>query len=227
MSRSQRYAQILASGHFDTAIKPSPHDDTRLAPGQLEDFLRKHTVRLRGWPLPFMDGQQPVQRHGNWISQEYAGPRHQEAWRLFTSGQFLHRRVLVSDLVDGNELTADAAGATGSVVLWDVLLYAVELVELAARFATDLACDDVTIDLDLANIEGRQLVSGDWARELHGPYLIHTDRLKARRRVTTVDLLADSRGVAVRVVQDLLGQFGLNLPDQVLMDWQEQVFHRR
>ncbi len=77
-----------------------------------------------------MDGQQPVVRHGTYISQDYTGPRHREAWRLFTSGQFLHRRVLVSDLVGSAELTADTPGATGSVVVWDVLLYAVELTEL-------------------------------------------------------------------------------------------------
>jgi hypothetical protein len=226
MNTSSTYDQILASGHFDAGIKPGPHDATRLTPGQLEDFLRRHTVRMRGWPLPFIDSHQPVRRHGTWISQEYAGLRHKEAWRLFTSGQFLHRRVLVSDLVDHGELAANATGATGSVVVWDVLLYAVELVELAARFATDLACDHVTINFDLANIEGRQLISGEWARELYGPYIISTDRLEARRRVTTSDLLADPRGVAVSIAQDLLGQFGLNVPEQVLMDWQEQTFRR-
>lgn len=227
MSTPPSNAEILGSGHFDAALKPGPHDPRRLAPGQLEDFLRSHTVRMRGWPVPFMDEQQPVGRHGTWISQEYTGPRHQEAWRLFTSGQFLHRRVLVSDLVDSPDLTPDAPGATGSVVVWDVLLYAVELTELAARFATDLASDDVTIALDLVKIEGRQLVSGDWARDLFGPYVISTDRLEAQQSVSTVSLIADPRGLAISIVQDLLGQFGLNLPDQVLMDWQEQVFQRR
>ena len=227
MSASPTYASIVASGHFDAGIKPGPYDDSRLAPAQLEDFLHRHTVRMRGWPLPYMDGQQPVRRYGTWIGQEYAGRRHQEAWRLFTSGHFLHRRVLVSDLVDDHELAADAHGATGSVVVWDVLLYAVELVELAARFATDLACDDVSIELGLANIDGRQLISGKWERELHGPYLVAANRLQARARVTSVDVLGNPRGIAVSIVQNLLGQFGLNVADQVLMDWQEETLQRR
>jgi hypothetical protein len=134
---------------------------------------------------------------------------------------------LVTDLVDRHGLTADAPGVTGSVVVCDVLLYTVELVELAARFATDLACDDVSIDVDLANIQGRQLISGEWTRELYGPNLVSTDGPEARRRMTTTNLLADPRGVAVSIVQDLLGQFGLNEPDQVLMDWQEQTFRGR
>ena len=227
MNSTQPQSVILNLGHFDAAIRPTPHDSNRLSPAQLEDFLRSHAVRLRGWPLPFIDGPQPIGRHGKWISQEYTGQRHQEAWRLFTSGHFLHRRTLVSDLVNGPELAADAPGATGTVVVWDVLLYAVELAELAARFGTDLVCDDIDIKLDLVGIGGRQLVSGDWARELYGPYIISVDRLNANRSASTVDLLANPRGVAISIVQDLLGQFGLDLPDQVLMDWQEQIFQRR
>ncbi|RYB88332.1 hypothetical protein EUA06_21490 [Nocardioides glacieisoli] len=226
MSTSNTQLEISSAGHFDAAIRPAPHDARRIPPAHLVDFLRKHTVRMRGWPVPFMDGGQPVHRHGNWIGQEYEDGRHKEAWRLFTSGQFLHRRVLVSDLVQDQQLAADQASATGSVVVWDVLLYTVELVELAARIATDLRCDTVTVNLNLVNIEGRQLVSGDWSRELHGPYLVNSGRLLAQRLLTTTSLLADPRGIAVSLTQDLLGQFGVDVPGQVLMDWQEKTFNR-
>lgn len=226
VSTSNTHASISSDGHFDAAIRPAPHDESRIPPAHLVDFLRKHAVRMRGWPVPFMDGEQRLHRHGNWIGQEYEDGRHKEAWRLFTSGHFLHRRVLVSDLVNDQQLAADQASATGSVVVWDVLLYAVELVELAARIATDLRCDTVTIDLSLVNIKGRQLVSGDWSRELHGPYVVSSDRLSAQRRVTSTSLLADPRGIAVSLTQALLGQFGVDIPDQVLMDWQEKTFNR-
>jgi hypothetical protein len=226
VTASAVYDKIVAAGHFDASIRPGPYDANRIAPAQLLEFLRKHVVRMRGWLLPFMDGHEPVRRYGAWIGQEYEGPHHREAWRLFTSGHFVHRRALVSDLVDQQDLAADAAGATGSVVVWDVLLYAVELVELAARFATDLCCDNMTIDLDLVNIEGRQLVSGDWSRELYGPYFVHTNRIRAERRLTSTTLLADPRDAAVALAQDLLGQFGVDVPAPVLMDWQEKTFKR-
>lgn len=225
MTASSTYASILAAGHFDAAIRPAPYDTTRLAPPQLDEFLRKHTVRMRGWPVPFMDGEQPVHRHGSWIGQEYDGPRHREAWRLFTSGQFLHRRVFVSDLVDEQQLAA-VHTAAGSVVVWDVLLYAVELVELAARFATDLRCETVTIDLNLVNVQNRELVAGDWSRELLGSYIVSSDQLRAQRLVTSTALLADPRGVGVSLTQDVIGQFGVGVPDQVLIDWQEKTFNR-
>jgi hypothetical protein len=168
-----------------------------------------------------------LRRFGNWIGQDHSSERHKEAWRLFTSGQFLHRRALVSDLVRTPEMAADATGATGSVVVWDVLLYAVEVVELAARFTTNLACDEAEVSLNLVNVDGRQLVSGDWARELFGPYIVHAARLESRRELQTPELLAAPREVAVGLTQRLLGQFGVDIPDQVLMDWQEKTFDRR
>jgi hypothetical protein len=227
MTVSTVYAEIARGGYFDAAVRPGPYDAARIPPEQLEYFLRKHTVRMRGWPVPYVDDREPVHRHGHWIGQEHSSGRHKEAWRLTTSGQFLHRRAFVSDLVDAQEPAADANGATGSVVVWDVLLYAVELVELAARFATDLACHDVKVSLHLVNVEGRQLVSGDWARELYGPYIVHAARLDARREVLTAELLAEPREVAVRLTQELIGQFGVDIPDQALMDWQEKTFNRR
>jgi hypothetical protein len=227
MTATETFAAIMAAGHFDAAVRPGPHDESRILPSQLDDFMRRNTVRLRGWPVPFIDNHYPVSRHGSWIGQEHASPRHQEAWRLFTSGQFLHRRVMVSDLVKQGDLAPQVSSATGSVVVWDVLLYAVELVELAARFCTDLDTTEVAIELGLVNIAGRELVSGAWERELHGPYLIEANRLDAKRRVTSLELLGDTRGIAVSIVQKLLGHFGLNIPDQVLIDWQEQVFTRR
>jgi hypothetical protein len=52
-----------------------------------------------------------------------------EAWRLCTSGQLLHRRVLATDLRESAELAPDAVGAAGAVAVWDVLLYLVEVAE--------------------------------------------------------------------------------------------------
>lgn len=182
---------------------------------------------MRGWPVPYIDNHYPVSRHGAWIGQEHESPHHREAWRLFTSGQFLHRRVLVSDLSSQADLAPQVQAATGSVVVWDVLLYSVEILELAARFCTDLGVDEISVDLTLVNIAGRELVSGAWERELHGPYLIQANSLKARRRLAAGELLADPRGIAVSFTQSLCGSFGLNVPDQVYMDWQEQVFSGR
>jgi hypothetical protein len=85
---------------------------------------------------------------------------------MFTSGQFLHRRLLATDLRDAQDLKPNAAAATGAVAVWDVLLYMVEVAEFGARMATALGLDQVTFDVGLDGIAGRQLISGDFCREL-------------------------------------------------------------
>jgi hypothetical protein len=43
--------------------------------------------------------------------------------------------------------------------------------------------------------------------------------------VDSARLIASPRQVGVTLAQLLLQQFGLDLQDQILMDWQEQIFH--
>jgi len=115
------------------------------------------------------------------------------------------------------------SAATGAVALWDVLFYLVEVAEFGARLATSLSVDSVAFDVAIAGVNGRELVSGDFKRELHGPYLAAAERFDSTTVVDAAALLEDARGVGVGLAQQLLQQFGLDLPDQVLLDWQAQV----
>ncbi|WP_109474816.1 helix-turn-helix domain-containing protein [Ornithinimicrobium cavernae] len=224
---SQVMADILAAGHTDVAVRPAAFDAGRVDPAKLERFLLDHTVRLRGWPVPFVDDGAGRHRYPGAVGQDIE-PRvvpHSEAWRLCTSGQFLHRRVLVSDLRHLEQAQPTDPSSTGVVVVWDVLLYMVEVAELGARMATALEVDHVAFDVTLSGIANRELVSGDWQRELHGPYRMASNELETQLGVSTTRLVADTRTVGVELAQGLLRQFGLGVPDQVLFDWQEQVFH--
>lgn len=224
-SPSEALQQMLSNAYSDVAIRPGPFDANRLAPARLTTFLEEHTVRLRGWPVPYIDHRIPVESHGRWIGQtvEPHTVPHAEAWRLDTSGQFLHRRVLATDLRISPELEPYDDQATGAVAVWDVLLYFVEIAELGARFAETLGCEVVTFDLSLEGIAGRQLVSGDSRRELHASYLVAANSLSASRIIQTTDLIGSPRETGVNLTQDILGQFGLQLPDSVLMDWQDKI----
>jgi len=143
---------------------------------------------------------------------------------MFTSGQFLHRRLLASDLRDAQSLKADAPGATGSVAIWDVLLDIVEVAEFGARMATAMGLDQVTFDVALDGIAGRQLITGVFERDLPGHYIATGNRFEATETVELGNLLADPAAVGVQLAQRILLQFGLNTPDAVLYDWQEGTF---
>jgi hypothetical protein len=136
---------------------------------------------------------------------------------MCTSGQFLQRRVLTTDLVTDNaELRPDSDDATGAVAVWDVLLYAVEVAEFGANVAQSLNLDSVTLRMSMNGIAGRELISGDWKRELHGPYTFAGNTISSERGFSSTDLLTKAREAGVDVSQDLLRPFGLDIPDQVL-----------
>lgn len=220
---------ITVPAYTDVAIRPSPYLETRLRHDQLVGFITEHSVRLRGWPVPMIDSRRDLRRHGAWVGQDLQAEvvPHVEAWRMFTSGQFLHRRIVATDLRDSVELRPEATGATGAIAVWDVLLYMVEVAELGARIATDLSVDTVTFDVSLDRIAGRELVSGDWRRELYGPFMTSADRFAGSLGVDVANLLATPRDVGVDLTQQLLRQFGVDIPDKVLADWQAQVIDRR
>lgn len=216
---------VLSQGHTDVAVRPTAYSSGRVLPVDLESFVSSNSVRLRGWPVPFVDYQTPTARHGAWAGQdiESQGVRDQEAWRICGSGQFLHRRVLATDLSDSAELKATDPSATGAVAVWDVLLYMVEVAEFGARMATALDVASVSFDLALAGIADRQLIAGDRTRELSKRHIIAADRLDAHVVVDSSRLLAETRQVGVELAQQLLQQFGMNAPDKVLYDYQDGI----
>lgn len=220
--------RILGSGHLDVAMRPGPFDPDRVSPAGLETLVVGNAVRLRGWPLPFIDHKIPIARHGAWIGQDIE-PRvvpHCEAWRVCTSGQVLHRRVLASDMRESDQLLPDAPGASGAVAVWDVLLYLVEVAELAARLATTLECETIAIHISLGGIAGRQLISGERRRPIRSNYFVSADRLEASEVISSTSLITSPRAVGIALSQQLFRQFGADLSDQVLDDYQAQVFGR-
>ncbi|MCD2107003.1 ATP-binding protein [Rhodococcus erythropolis] len=215
-----------AFAYTDVAVRPGIYNSERLSPDVLEPTLIDHVVRLRGWPVPMVDLRDPLNRHGTWIGQDISAQivDHEEAWRLFTSAQFLHRRVLTTDLnSDRPELTATHADATGAVAVWDVLLYMVEIAEFAARWVTTLECDTVTFEIALNNVAGRQLISGDRKREVPSNLIIKSAQVLASHTIATAQLLANTRGTGVDLAQQILRQFGAAISDQVLLDYQAEI----
>ena len=214
--------------YTSVSVRPGPHEADRISPSQLETFAATNAVRLRGWPVPMVSNREVVAHHGTWIGQDLQAEivPHLEAWRLFTSGHFLQRRVIATDLRDAAELKSGAPEATGAVAVWDILLYLVEVAELGARYATALGAETVTIDVVLKNIAGRELISGDWKRELHGPHITQADALTARVVHPTPALLAAPRAVGVDLTQQILRKFGLEVADKILMEWQDSVLDK-
>lgn len=217
---SKTMSELLELGHFDVSVRPTEYAKARVSVPDLANLVTTNTVRLRGWPVPYVDGSVLLRRPTSVGEDiEPTGVPHMEAWRMCASGQFLHRRVLTPELRQWEQAQPSVA-VDGVVVLWEVLFYLVEVAELGARMATSLETAAMTFDVSVQNIANRELVSGDWSRELHGPYVNASDELEHTLDVTTSRLVAEPRTVGVELGQAILQQFGLGVPDQVLLDWQ-------
>lgn len=219
---------VTTPAYTNVSVRPGPYKADRISPSQLETFATTQAVRLRGWPVPMVSNRDDVAHHGNWIGQDLQAEivPHLEAWRLFTSGQFLQRRVIATDMRDATELKPEAPDATGAVAVWDILLYLVEVAELGARYAAALRAETVTFEVILENIAGRELISGDWERELHGRYITRAVAMTARAVHPTPALLAAPRAVGVDLSQQILRKFGLEVTDKLLMEWQDGVLDK-
>lgn len=61
-------------------------------------------------------------------------------------------------------------------------------------------------------------------RDLHGRYVIPSESVDATRSFSAARLLAEPRAVGVELAQEMFTSMGLHVQDQVLLDWQAQVF---
>ncbi|GEM_PF-698168 len=220
---------IVTAAYTDIAIRPGPYQADRIERRALESFITQHAVSMRGWPVPMISTRHQVQHLSQWIRQDMhaAVVPHAEAWRLFTSGQFLQRRIVATDLRDAGDLRPVAPGASGAIAIWDVLLYLVEVAELGARIATAIGANTVTFDIALRNVAGRELISGDLRRRSARTHVTHEPRLSATAQFALTDLIAQPRQRGVDLAQLLLQQFGADITDQTLLDWQAQIFDGR
>ncbi|TCJ00806.1 RNA-binding domain-containing protein [Aeromicrobium sp. IC_218] len=210
---------------FDVAIRPLPYERERLQAGDLLEFIERRAVSMRGWPVPFIDARRGIARHDSWIGQDIEGRNvpHLEAWRFFQSGQFLQRRAIATDLRKLDDVESTAPGATGVVAVWDVLLYLVEVAELGARLTTSLDVESIEFEVHLEGVGGRELVS-DWRRPIFGPYVASSQAFSTRLTVPAAELVTSPRQAGVNLAQGILQKFGLNVPDQVYLDQQAEIF---
>lgn len=220
---------LTSPAYTDIAIRPGPFKADRINRGALESFITQHAVSMRGWPVPMVSTRHPVEHLSQWIRQDIQATvvPHAEAWRLFTSGQFMQRRVVATDLRDAEELRPETPGATGAVAVWDILLYLVEVAELGTRIATAVGAETVTFNIALRNVAGRELISGDVRRRSARTYVTHATDLVATAQLSLTDLIAEPRHSGVDLAQLLLQQFGTDIDDQTLLDWQAQIFDGR
>ncbi|WP_280314731.1 AlbA family DNA-binding domain-containing protein [Nocardia wallacei] len=199
--------------YWDVAIRPLPYDPERISRDTLNPIIAQSTVRLRGWPFPYMD--QNVQNWQDAIGCDVVSRNslHEEQWRFFTSGQFLHRRILLADLENRTDV----------VRVWEILFPLTEVVELAGRLATAMATPKtIAIEACLHGVAGRTLISDEPRRRLFDDYHTQDNVLTSTLEVTVAELVADARQLGVTMAKKIFQGFGFTPSDTVMSEYQHE-----
>lgn len=220
--------KIGQAGHWQVAIQPVGYIPGRVPYGELEPIISGAVVRLRGWPVPFIDTRQSVLRGRDWVGQDIDGGivAQYEAWRFFTSGQFRHLRAVSADWRKGAEQTAAPRGFTSVIEVWEILYYVTEVYELAARLALTAAGAEVmTAHVELHGLAGRALVMGlrgrtEFVTPKGGP---QEDSLTQEMTLSKEELIAETRLHAVEMSQMFFSRFGWSPSVQQLTILQAQL----
>ena len=219
-------AAIKSRGHWLAIIRPEPFILDRVPYTDLERILTAATVRLRGWPVPFIEYGQIL--HGSdWIGGEGSKQSPgRESWRFYTSGQFAHLNVVGSDWGDG---VAVPSGAANVIAVWEILFYVTEIVELATRLAVSAAGSDrMTVAMTLSGLENRELVIGDPRRGgFNHPMRTSMASHRVERSLDRTKLVAAPREHAADMARGFLSRFGWDAPADLLLDYQQEVLRER
>ena len=222
--------KIQSRGHWNVEIRPLPFDAERLKYEDLENVIEGATVRMRGWPVPYIDQREPLLRGNDWIGEDIDAlmVSHLEAWRLFTSGQFVHLRAITGEWGEDN-LIAPQSPAERIIPVWEILFYLTEVVELAARLTLKTRTpSSMLVRAKLFGMADRGLVVGQPNRaEFFHPYLQQQDVLQAEINVPAGDLIAEPRDVALGVAHHLLLRFGWKPAIEQLRGHQQELIDLR
>jgi len=221
--------KIRSRGHWDVAIRPEPFNENRVPFEELEDRVIKVAVRFRGWPVPFYDHREQPLRGEHWVGQDIdaAIVSHQEAWRYFTSGQFVQLRSVSADWREGNEATFVPEGFAAVIEVWEILFYLTEVFELATRLLLGSGGERVTINVKLHGLENRGLVVGDSGRSsFFEPYRSTVESLENSVSLNRDALVAGNREQAVEMARFFLVRFGWKPATELLTDYQRELIER-
>jgi hypothetical protein len=221
--------KVRSRAYWEVAIMPEPFDADRYEYGTLDGALQRATVRLRGWPVPYVDHRVASLRGANWIGQDIDATTvdHYEAWRFLTSGQFIQLRSVSADW-----RTGDAAPAIPTmfdyeraIEVWEILYYLTEVFELAARLALGGPPQKETrITTHLYGMQERGLVVGQRNRSpFMTEYRMTIPDFQQTVTLSRDAIVGDAMQGAINMSRQYFMRFGWNPADEQLAEMQAEL----
>lgn len=220
---------VLEGPHWRVNLRPGEYQPELIPTlSQCFETIQQTKVRLRGWDYPHLSTRDTERAIGsNWIASWTPFMNHNEYWRFYQSGQFLHlfsvREITNEDWRAKlrRRLLPDSA-VPGVLSILNFLYTVTEIFEFSTRLCEKgIYRNDVTISIELKNVKGFILSEEDGFLPRHSS-TAETDLGKAWT-VHARNLIAGSKDYSLAAVGWFFERFGwLNPPLDALKKDQER-----
>jgi len=235
--------KIKKGPHWRVNFRPSVHKVRIDQIAEALDLIKATSVRLRGWPYPFLSDERQEQI----LEQDYVASGtdwggHPEYWRLYYSGQFIHLFEVreKSDESWDEQLRKEAERSIlpfrderdstipGFISILNLLYNFTEFFEFATRLCGKaLYKDQLEISVELSNVRGFALIA-QYPKFWNGYHPATSDQIVKSWTISPERLLSESAGLALEGAVDFLKRFGWhNPPLDILKQDQEKFLSSR
>lgn len=212
--------------------------------GDCLEIIEHTKLSVRGWDYPHLSNRNSERELGtNWIASWSDFGGHEEYWRLYQSGQFVHlfrvhenaadwreklRSTAKGQLGWGNLENHDWKNVPGFFSVLNFLYTITEVFEFAARLCEKgVYRDKLSISVEIKGIKGFVLVH-EWGRSWMNYYAASAENLGREWHLDRQDLLTASTEMSLGATRWFFERFGwLNASVQILRKDQDNFLKRR
>jgi len=193
--------KIKSRGYWYVNIRPLEFKKERLV--SLKDcakLVESSTVRLRGWPYPFVKGHR-IKSGVDWVQSETDWQNYIEHWKMFQSGQFAHLFACREDWWRESGLSSVQIKKFDPMSVMSVLMTLfslTEIYEFTARLAEKEIFDEaLCLRIELHGMNNRQLIVLDPIRTLLDKYVCAVDHLPLQKTISVEDIMGRAPELAL------------------------------
>jgi hypothetical protein len=235
---------IQERGYFEFIFEPAIYNEKLLCKedsncgAKVKSILDRTQVQLRGWYYPHINKASKSHQDApyvvdNGVEQWIIWEMHREVWKMFFSGQFVHRFALIEDWLKESGWYKNADIKPGEVLdVIGVIYRFVEITQFTKNLYEEgfLDCDGGKITISLFNTKNRSLqIVFDKARAgLLNEYKTRIDPVRVEKIFSKKEILENAEDISIQLCTEFFSFFNWdNQPLQVFRDEQKKFLSRQ